>query len=149
LDGIPPSLPERLCHAAIRIDGRVGLYHGAKAGGRRLHQSRLHEVCAAVYQAVRLLLGRVSEGDPTSVDERSEELTLSRVIGADVLGLGARFAVAQAGSLAAVLASITFPGGILRGLSGSALPASDRARDDHPVRVLVKGNWEEDWSFRA
>ena len=94
MDGISPPNSGRLCDASIPVPGRTGLRRHAQAAGGRLHQVRLRAVYRAVRQEIYILLGWTTESDSAVVDERGEELAVPGVVGADVLGIRSRPAIA-------------------------------------------------------
>src|SRR5580693_6687608 len=120
----PACHARHLCHAPVHFDGRTCLYRPAAAAGARLYQGRLRSFCPALSQALHIFLGRTAALGPNLVAGPGQKFTLPGLVRADVLGTRTRFASAQTGRLAVVLADCFVPIYLLSGLSRPALPSS-------------------------
>ena len=75
--------------------------------------------------------------------KRIEELALSGRLGADVLGVRPRLAIAQTWRMAAVLAGSDLSGDVLLRICYPALQASHRADDDGSGCLPANRGWKE------
>jgi len=79
----------------------------------------------ALCEAVYLFLGGAAAAGAGLVVGGGEELVVSGVVGADVLGIGAVVAATMPGGVVVVLADLVVSGDLLRGIPESEVPASD------------------------